>query len=465
MAKVFISHSTQDRDFTLKLAENLSQAGIPTWLDHWEIKVGDSIVEKINEGIRTSDYLIVVLSKASTTSRWVREELSAAKTIEIDKKGVFILPVLLETCDIPPMIAAKRYADFRLSFTQGLDELLDVFGRTHVRTSDANRYRALEGEWSHKIEELEEHLSRILRLIPSENKKEYLLTEDFSEVNRNRALDQIRDILDLYRALRPLEKSETLSWYIDGTAYFLAILAKAHDIQLRVLSNRYPSLEGVDLGVYLLIGSTQATCDMFDESIWTFRKAIRIALAIKQPWEDALFALTYQLSRFICFFNAAPEQDLAIDLLVCYDRSYLKSRCERIIRCYRSALEKEVHWRLNVNADDRISYFFLMASVGFWGEAAAYLEKVEADFPESQELKEQAKEIRQAIKAINSPGKQTIPNIALHQMPPFFSQLGGTRQRLDDIIEERQPSFWKEVVLGLNQEISAELIRRLFPAE
>jgi len=121
------------------------------WYDIGEIKVGDSIVDKVQQGLTECDYLLIVLSRASTTSQWVQEELSAAKTIEIEKSGVFILPVLIETCTLPPLIASKRYADFRNEYEKGLKELLDVFGRTHIKENKAKRYRTLEKKWSNNI--------------------------------------------------------------------------------------------------------------------------------------------------------------------------------------------------------------------------------------------------------------------------------------------------------------------------
>jgi len=45
--RVFISHSSKDKDFTAKLAENLRLCRIVVWYDEWKIAVGDSIVEKV----------------------------------------------------------------------------------------------------------------------------------------------------------------------------------------------------------------------------------------------------------------------------------------------------------------------------------------------------------------------------------------------------------------------------------
>jgi hypothetical protein len=60
MPKVFISHSSTDKHFTSRLAQDLKRSGIPVWYDSWEIRVGDSIVEKIDQGLKECDYLIIV---------------------------------------------------------------------------------------------------------------------------------------------------------------------------------------------------------------------------------------------------------------------------------------------------------------------------------------------------------------------------------------------------------------------
>lgn len=49
--QVFLSHSTQDKTFVEQLAHDLTGHGLHVWYSDWEIKVGDSIVQKISQGI------------------------------------------------------------------------------------------------------------------------------------------------------------------------------------------------------------------------------------------------------------------------------------------------------------------------------------------------------------------------------------------------------------------------------
>src|SRR3989442_10851082 len=97
MPNVFISYSRSDRKDVEEIAQKLISRGIRVWYDQWEIGIGDSIVQKINDGISSADYLLVALSSASVKSHWVQEELSAATAL-LAEKGSFILPVLLDDC-------------------------------------------------------------------------------------------------------------------------------------------------------------------------------------------------------------------------------------------------------------------------------------------------------------------------------------------------------------------------------
>lgn len=123
----FISYSHKDAPFVDRLAEDLVASGVGVWLDRWEIRVGDSISDRIQLGLQESDYLLVVLSPNSVNSPWVREELNAARVRQLESRRVVVLPVLYQDCDIPPLLKDKRYADFRgARYDQGLRDLLAV---------------------------------------------------------------------------------------------------------------------------------------------------------------------------------------------------------------------------------------------------------------------------------------------------------------------------------------------------
>lgn len=139
LGKIFISHASADKAFVDKLVADLSVKSIPVWYDKLDLRIGDSVPGSINAGLTESKYFAIVLSRASIASRWVREELNAALMKQVAQSGTFILPILIEDCDIPPLLAHRRYADFRKDYNSALDELLSLWGLDADACSSASK--------------------------------------------------------------------------------------------------------------------------------------------------------------------------------------------------------------------------------------------------------------------------------------------------------------------------------------
>ena len=132
---VFISYSSKDKSFVEKLSNKLVENRVGVWLDKWEMKPGDSLIDKIQNGLEDSSHLLVVLSKNYVESEWCRKEHNAGLIKEIDNKQVVVIPVLLEDCTIPMFLREKVYADFRGDFDTGFTELfrsLSVIANDHM---------------------------------------------------------------------------------------------------------------------------------------------------------------------------------------------------------------------------------------------------------------------------------------------------------------------------------------------
>jgi len=124
LGTLFISYASEDRPFVEQLVKALDPFVEHVWYDRREIIVGDSIVKRINEGLRGADFLAAVLSKASVSKPWVQSELASAIMRQNSESTVRLLPILREDCAIPPLLSAIRCADFRVSFETGINELL-----------------------------------------------------------------------------------------------------------------------------------------------------------------------------------------------------------------------------------------------------------------------------------------------------------------------------------------------------
>ena len=175
ISKVFISYSHKDKPFVSKLVADLASMGAKVWVDLIEMKVGDSIVKKIQDGIEDSEWLIVVLSPDSVDSGWVTKELSAALFNELEREQVYVLPLLYRECKIPLLLRDKLYADFTSSYDDGLRSLANRItpdiDALIFRSLLSDDYMLVQNAWS-KVEEL--------------NKRKYinLITEKlFSDVD------------------------------------------------------------------------------------------------------------------------------------------------------------------------------------------------------------------------------------------------------------------------------------------
>jgi len=76
--KAFISHATLDHPFVERFAADLRTNGVDAWFSKWEIKPGDSIPAKIDDGLEDCEVFIIVLSQSSIARPWVQTELAAA---------------------------------------------------------------------------------------------------------------------------------------------------------------------------------------------------------------------------------------------------------------------------------------------------------------------------------------------------------------------------------------------------
>ncbi len=141
MPSLFLSHTSFDKPFVEKLAKDLQRIGVNVWYDKWEIKVGDSITWKIEEGIRENEYLAIVLSPEALNSEWVKSELGAAWVKQLKIKKIFLLPILYRDCDIPLFLSDRKYADFRLDYNQGFIELASVLGIKNTETLSVDNWR------------------------------------------------------------------------------------------------------------------------------------------------------------------------------------------------------------------------------------------------------------------------------------------------------------------------------------
>lgn len=135
---IFISYSHKDKEFVDRLATQLVRRNVNVWLDRWELSVGDSLVERVQEAVDGASALLVILSAASVASEWCKKELSAGLFRELEERRVVVMPVMLEDCNVPVFARGKMYADFRTDFDVGLTAVIE--GIAKVTTPSLGRF-------------------------------------------------------------------------------------------------------------------------------------------------------------------------------------------------------------------------------------------------------------------------------------------------------------------------------------
>ena len=169
MSTIFLCHSSVDKPFVERLAADLERLGVGVWFDRYEIRVGQSILWRIDEGIRDSEYLGVVISKKAWESEWVKTEISSAWQKQVKQHGNFVLPIYYKECEIPLFLQGIKYADFREDYHAGLRDLAQVFGIREIDAITDENWRKFTRERREKWgpfqeREFERRVTRVVEL-------------------------------------------------------------------------------------------------------------------------------------------------------------------------------------------------------------------------------------------------------------------------------------------------------------
>ena len=109
---VFISHASEDKESVARpFANALVKLGISVWYDEFELKIGDSLRRKIDNGLAHSNFGIVVISKNFINKGWTNYELDGLITRSLTGEQQ-LLPIWheitkQEVIDYSPSLADK----------------------------------------------------------------------------------------------------------------------------------------------------------------------------------------------------------------------------------------------------------------------------------------------------------------------------------------------------------------------
>jgi len=124
---VFLSYSHEDEEHALfrrMMIDLDSTPGIRYWIDRQEIRAGDSLMAKLEEGIDEADFFLLVISKNSARSRWATQEFFLAYNSQLRDQELKILPVRIDDVQLPPQVRDLVVLDLFRNYDHGLQMLL-----------------------------------------------------------------------------------------------------------------------------------------------------------------------------------------------------------------------------------------------------------------------------------------------------------------------------------------------------
>ncbi len=110
---VFLSHSSNDKAVVRAVAERLRADGLRVWFDEWEIKAGDSIPAKIEEGLEHSRVLVLCMSANAFGSDWAELEAGTFRFRDPLNKDRRFIPLRLDDAPIKGSLAQFLYISWR----------------------------------------------------------------------------------------------------------------------------------------------------------------------------------------------------------------------------------------------------------------------------------------------------------------------------------------------------------------
>lgn len=111
--RAFLCHSSNDKPQVRKLYRKLIGDNIDVWFDEEDLIPGQDWEYEISKAIDNSDAIIICLSKSSVSKEgFVQKEIRFAldKAEEKPEGTIFIIPALLEECEVPQRLSKRHWA-------------------------------------------------------------------------------------------------------------------------------------------------------------------------------------------------------------------------------------------------------------------------------------------------------------------------------------------------------------------
>jgi hypothetical protein len=128
---VFLSYSSVDAIWVMKLKDDLLRYRVSVWLDKDEIRPGDLFAEALEQALDNCRAVGLIVSPEAIASGWVREEYNRALDLAKTKQArVRLIPVILRDAKLPGFLKSRSWVDFRDETTYAQNVWKLVWGIT-----------------------------------------------------------------------------------------------------------------------------------------------------------------------------------------------------------------------------------------------------------------------------------------------------------------------------------------------
>jgi hypothetical protein len=110
---VFLCYSSKDNVVVRDVAERLKNDGLWVWFDDWELKPGDNIPAKIEDGLDQSRVLMLCMSANAFGSDWARLEAGTFRFRDPLNKERRVIPLRLDDAPIKGFLSQLVHINWR----------------------------------------------------------------------------------------------------------------------------------------------------------------------------------------------------------------------------------------------------------------------------------------------------------------------------------------------------------------
>ncbi len=115
---VFVCHAFPDKGTHVDpLVRALGREAVNCWVDEGEVAPGDSLSGSVENGLRSSQYVAVLITPAFLDRQWPEREMRAALSREIRSAITVVVPILAVEPELffdrYPLLSDELYLDWR----------------------------------------------------------------------------------------------------------------------------------------------------------------------------------------------------------------------------------------------------------------------------------------------------------------------------------------------------------------